>query len=80
MNIKMYQLSFQSVLLRFYLMMAVVTIGLFTGQIWMYYLGFIIVFSCMMGISFQLKNKKKIKVKKHTQSKVLPMEKLKQVG
>ncbi len=64
MKIKMYQASILSIILRFYLLLAVVTIGLFTQQTWMYIVGYAIVVSCMMGLKFEWKEKPKAVVRK----------------
>ncbi len=53
---KYFEVNLTTLLLRFYLMMAVIIIGVFTGQLWMAALGLPIFLSCMLGVSLK-KNK-----------------------
>ncbi len=46
------RLSIVGLILRFYLLMAVVIIGFFTGQMWLAALGLPILLSAMLGIRF----------------------------
>ncbi len=68
MKIKMFNISIGTIIWRFYLMLTVVTIGLFTHQTWTIFLGYAIVISCMLGLSFRNKEEERKPV-----SKVIPM-------
>lgn len=48
----MFSLSVGGVVVRFFLMMAVIIAGVFTGQYWLTILGLPIFLSAMLGISF----------------------------
>jgi len=52
-NINLYQASFTTVILRFYLMMAVVTIGVYAGLWWITFLGFPIFLTAMLGVAVE---------------------------
>ena len=49
---KFYNASFTSVMIRYYLMMAAVIIGLFSGQAWIAFFAIPLFISCLMGIRF----------------------------
>lgn len=53
-----YEIDFAKVLIRFYLMMAVIILAGFTGQWWLASVGFLIFMSTMLGVAFK-KSKQK---------------------
>ncbi len=57
MKIKMFQASIASIMWRFYLLMAIVIIGVFTYQTWLFILGYAILATCLLGLKFEWKNK-----------------------
>ena len=50
-----FNINIATVIIRFFLMMAVIIAGVFTGQWWLTVLGLPIFLSVMLGISFQKK-------------------------
>lgn len=49
---KLFNLSLSNMMLRYYLMMAVVVAGGFTGQWWLAFLALPLFLSCLLGVSF----------------------------
>ena len=52
---ELFNISLTTVMIRFYLMMAVVIIGLFTGLNWMAFLALPLFLSIMLGATFKTK-------------------------
>lgn len=48
-----FNINLGTVMFRFYLMMAVIILGVFTGQVWLTVLGLPIFLSTVLGISFK---------------------------
>ena len=68
---KMYKANIGELVVRFYLMMAVVIAAVFMGVSWLAILALPILMSAMVGISFKGK-KKDTTTKTYTEKKVLP--------
>lgn len=52
---RLFQANIYSIVLRYYLLMATVILGLFTGQIWMVFLALPIFLSCLLGLKVNTK-------------------------
>ena len=62
---RFFDINLVTVMVRFYLMMAVVIIGIFSGQVWLAGLALPIFLSVMLGITFRKEdNSKKANIKK----------------
>ena len=57
-TMKLFRLDFASLLVRYYLLMAVVLIAGFTGMWWLAFLGLPIVLSCLAGCVFNGRSQK----------------------
>jgi len=66
---KAFELSIGGVILRFYLMMAIVVVAGFIGQWWLAILALPVLLSTMSGIRFSFKAKKEAKIKTLTEYK-----------
>lgn len=75
-----FKLSFSGILIRYYLMMAVVIFGGFTGQWWIGLLALPIFISAITGL--KISNKKPVAIAKETATKIikLPVVERKEVG
>ena len=51
-----FNISVSTIVIRFFIMMAVIIAGVFTGQYWLVVLGLPIFLSGMLGIGFKTKN------------------------
>jgi 1,4-dihydroxy-2-naphthoate octaprenyltransferase len=61
---KAFQLKISTLLLRFYLMMAIVVIAGFTGQWWLAVLSLPVFISAILGIQFGKNDKKEVPIKR----------------
>ena len=52
-----FNISVSTIVIRFFIMMAVIITGVFTGQYWLVVLGLPIFLSGILGIGFKTKNK-----------------------
>lgn len=66
---KFFELNFATMLIRYYLMMAIIIIGGFTGQWWLAIVGFLFFLGAIMGVSF----KKEMKKDKEASGKIITM-------
>ncbi len=73
MKIKLYSASIASIVWRFYLLSAIVIIGLFTHQIWVFIMAYAILITCMTGMSFE--SDKKVKKRSTAEKMTIPMDK-----
>ena len=56
---RFFDINLVTVLVRFYLMMAAVIVGLFTGLNWLAFLALPIFLSIMLGVTFRKESKRK---------------------
>ena len=61
-KIKAFSLSMGVVVQRFFLMMALIIVGVFSGMVWMTFLALPVFLSALMGVSIRLADRQKIKV------------------
>lgn len=53
-----FSIGIATIILRFFLMMAVIIVGVFTGQVWLTVLGLPIFLSIMLGVGLKKESKK----------------------